>query len=218
MLCLPQQSKNKSNGGIMAYTRHIDILKSCSTKIINYNLIKRGEVDIIRLAIIDCLSMYNMENSDDFIIESVEISKRLATTAGKCSWTFGSKKVFKIKLAYNNYIEFGSESMIKTLRHEMAHLIEAVIYGKNGHSEKFKRICVKLGGHMNKQLAGSRYEENATSDYCKPKKKIGKTSYKYTCSCGMSFTRKRIINNPNTLRAVCKTCRTIVTNMKLEVI
>lgn len=210
----------------MAYVRRIEILKGCTTKIVNHNLISRNEVDEIHFAIIDCLSQYNLEDSEDLIIESIEISKRLKTTAGRCDWSApyvrdqwgnNTQKTFNIRLAYNNYEEFGFDSMIKTLRHEMAHLIEVMLHGRSGHSERFKRICVKLGGHMNSQMAGKRHKDNATKDYCKSTKKSG-YKYKYHCKCGMNFGRKRIINNFNTLRGTCRTCGTMVMDMRMEVL
>jgi len=59
--------------------------------------------------------------------------------------------------------------------------------------------------------AGNKYSENSTSDYCNTNKK-----YNYTCSCGITFGRKRRIANFNTLRARCNTCGTIVMDMKME--
>lgn len=195
----------------MAFIKRIEVLKNCPTKIINHNLITKKDLEGIHFAIIDCLKQYNLEDSDNFILEFVEISKRLKTTAGRCDWTYGDQKVFKIKLAYNNYKEFGYESMIKTLRHEMAHLIEVMLYGKSGHSDRFKVICVKLGGHMNATMAGERYKDNASTDYCRSTTKY---SYTYNCECGTVFGRKRRITHPNTLRATCRKCGTMVRNMK----
>ena len=113
-----QQTQTTQMRDTMAYTKRIEILSNCPTQIINYNFITRDQIEDIRLAIIDCLKKYDMENSTDFIIKSVEISKKLKTTAGNIHWR-GEEgaMVFEIKLAYNNLLEFGAESMIKTLRH-----------------------------------------------------------------------------------------------------
>ncbi len=180
------------------------------TQFINYNLIKREEFVKIQEEIVTCLEQYGL-STGDFAIKSVEISKRLKTVAGRCDWRKIPKNSFEIRLAYNNYIEFGFESMIKTLRHEMAHLIEVALYGRSSHSERFKVICVALGGHMNGHIAGKKYSASSTSDYCKKIKK-----YNYSCSCGMTFGRKRRITNANTLRARCRTCKTMVMDMKME--
>lgn len=146
----------------------------------------------------------------------VEISKRLKTTAGRCDWVGKDKKIFQIRLAYNNYVEFGAESMIKTLRHEMAHLIECYLYGKSGHGERFKRICVDLGGHMNSKIAGRKYSDSATFDYCKGKRLPYK--YEYTCECGIVFHRKRKISEIRSRQLRCNTCRTRVADMTLKTI
>ena len=195
------------------YSRRVLVHGKAPTKFKNYNLIKREELLKIQEEITSCIGQYNLSNND-FVINSVEISKRLKTCAGRCDWisTLKNKqKTFEIILAYNNYLEFGFDSMIKTLRHEMAHLIDVVLHGGSNHSERFKKICVSLGGSMNPHLAGKKYSENSTRDYCKTTYK-----YSYSCKCGKRYKRKRRIANVNTLRGTCRTCGTMVMDMKME--
>lgn len=134
----------------MTFKKTVQITKNGPTMFKNYNLILRSEAVIVQETIVKCLEQYGIYNTGPvhFTIAAVEMSKRLKTTAGYCNWKpshadgYAVALTFEIKLAYNNYLEFGFDSMIKTLRHEMAHLIEMVVYGKSGHSERFKKICV----------------------------------------------------------------------------
>lgn len=188
------------------------ICGSSRTQFINYNLIKREELYIILEEITSCIDQYGLSNSK-FSIKSFEISKRLKTSAGVCDWDLSKDNIFKIKLAYNNYREFGFNSIIRTLRHEMAHLIEVVLYGGSGHTERFKKICSALDGSMNPKMAGRKYSKNSSSEYCRTMYK-----YKYICSCGSVVKRKQRIVDKRTLRSACIVCGTMVMDMKLEAI
>lgn len=182
----------------------------------NFHLLPITHRTAIKETIVECLEKYNI--FDDFTngmfkIDKVEMSKRLKTTAGMCEWRKSIQTgvyTFTIKLAYNNYQEFGIDSMLKTLRHEMAHLIDSYLNGSSGHSERFKIICANLGGTMNRQHAGTKYASLATKDFCTTQKR-----YIYKCPCGMSFERKRKITGRRTLFGRCKTCRTLVMDMKI---
>lgn len=195
----------------MAYSTRIKICDT-TTSLKNYHLISKEDRERFRSTIEECLREYNLDEKIGkvFFITDVEISKRLKTTAGKCCWTGGNEVRFKIKLAANNYKEFGSDNMDKVLRHEIAHLIEVVEYGKSGHSERFKKICAKLGGSMNGLMAGEKYSEHATRNFCRTQYR-----FKYMCPCGMSFQRKRKITG-RTLYSRCKKCGTEVRDMKMK--
>ena len=186
--------------------------------VINQHLIRREEVDLIRRTISECIDKYRLQLESakvvDFVIEYVEISKKMVTTAGTCFVDYCSPKIFRIKLAYSNYVEFGTGSMIKTLRHEMAHLIELQLYGTTGHSERFKRICVSLDGHMNRHIAGNRYKDHATTDYCKKKQK----GFKYKCDCGVHFTVEKRFSVKQLMTLKCRQCDKTVKDMKVEII
>lgn len=196
----------------MAYSTRVKVFGS-TVNLKNYHIITKNDRDRFLNTIIECLREFDLDEKigELFFITDIEFSKRLKTTAGKCCWTGSDNKVhFKIKLAVNNYKEFGSDNMDKILRHEMSHLIEVVKYGKSGHSERFKKICVKLGGTMNGAMAGEKYSEYATKNFCNTQYK-----YQYVCPCGMSFKRKRKITG-RTLFSICKKCGTKVHDMKME--
>ena len=195
----------------MAYSTRINIFNTVTT-FKNYHLISKDDRKRFNNTIEECLREYSLDKKigELFLITDLEISKRLKTTAGKCCWTGGNEVHFKIKLAANNYKEFGSDNMDKVLRHEIAHLIEVVEYGSSGHSERFKKICANLGGTMNGVMAGEKYSKHVTKNFCNTNYK-----YKYICQCGVHFYRKRKVSG-NTLRATCKKCGTEVRNMKLK--
>lgn len=170
----------------------------------------------LKETIANCLKQYNLDTdlkNGMFSIENIELSKRLKTTAGICKARkslISEKYIFSISLAYNNFKEFGIDSIDKVLRHEMAHLIEIQKYGSTSHGERFKKICVALGGSMNSQQAGAKYKSNATNNFCTTKKK-----YTYKCSCGIAIDRQRKITSKSILFGTCKNCGTLVMDMKL---
>lgn len=195
----------------------------CDTKvnIINFDLLPFSHSKLIRDTCIECFEKYGIQDglkNGDFLFNKIEISKRLKSTAGQCE--FSTKAIepgksihcFNIKLAYNNYLEFGIDSVIKTLRHEMAHMIEVIKHGSTGHGERFKEICFTLGGHMNKEMAGIKYKSCATDDFCGKEKK-----YTYQCPCGVKVNRQRKITSPKILRGTCKKCGTLVMDMKIKI-
>lgn len=200
------------------------IINICDTKIrtINFKLLPLKHSKLIRETCIECFEKYNIQDglkSGDFKLENIELSKRLKVAAGSCNVRLvanrnntATKYQFEIKLAYNNYIEFGIESTIKTLRHELSHMIEIIKYGSTGHTERFKKICFDLGGSMNTEMAGKKYASCATDNFCKQKNK-----YTYQCSCGASFYRQHRVTSPKTLRGTCRTCGTLLMDMKLIV-
>lgn len=119
------------------------------------------------------------------------------------------KKTVELNPKY--FKEFGIERTIKTLKHELAHLIVWEKYKQHGHTETFKRICHEVGGSMNENMATGCYIENISREYIQ-------TPYKwqYDCPCGMvSFKKKRKMGIKTATKYLCSGCRTSVSNMKL---
>lgn len=198
----------------MAISKFVSIIGKELTRIENYNLIKRDEVQMLIDHAVKCLEMAEVKEGYDYILKNITVSKRMKTTAGTCQVI--AKNIYEITLAHNNYEEFGFDSMLKTLSHEIAHMVEHLKYGRMSHSETFKRICVQLGGHMNKKLAGYRYAEAATEDYCK--KKVVSKKYIYSCPCGAKIERVRKLSDQMLKFGRCVDCRTRAMDMKLIIL
>jgi len=132
----------------------------------------------------------------------IEINKRLRANDGIYKWGVIYKNQFEtsISLAYKHYIYFGIDSLIKVLKHEIAHHI-CCMRGKNiDHGPYFKKLCKKIGGCLGLQLATGKYSNLSY---------IGiETPYKwyYKCpTCKIDFYTKRKLNENNT---VCNNCDT----------
>ncbi|MFW6014808.1 MAG: SprT-like domain-containing protein [bacterium] len=83
------------------------------------------------------------------------INKRLRATDG-CHKSFALYT--EIHLAYNHYVEFGFDSLIKVLMHEIAHHIRYMKYEDISHGEEFKKLCKKLNGCLNETHAVGKYK------------------------------------------------------------
>lgn len=177
----------------------------------NNHLLKKHERETIQLECLEILTRYNLPL--DYLKE-IEISKRLKITAGQIRWNIFNLKSYKIQLAYNNYQEFGFDSTLKTLRHELAHLICIARHNHKEHGEPFRRTCASLDGHMNKTIAGKKYEQYASNDYCKTEKKC-----KYTCpGCNQEIKRMKKISAKKLLRSSCGICKTRLIDFTYEAI
>lgn len=102
-------------------------------------------------------------------------------------------------------MSFGIDSLIYVLRHEYAHIINCYQNDRvsRGHDKNFKELCRKLGGKMNKNLAGKEFADCAWENYIKKKKK-----FRLTCpSCGNIIERDRI-SNKLTENYRCGGCKT----------
>jgi predicted SprT family Zn-dependent metalloprotease len=150
----------------------------------------------------------------------LEISKRMKLSAGrweiKCQPGIGPMrdriKVVKIKLSHRLYKDFGFDRLMKTLKHEMAHHINYVVYEGDGHDYNFKKLCAKFGGSMAPKMAGSRFADCATAEYCKRK-----SGYRYTCpTCGESHEKSRPWTPEAAKRRLCGKCRTNVSLFMME--
>jgi hypothetical protein len=82
--------------------------------------------------------------------------------------------------------------------------------GKLSHGKSFINICEKLGGSVNSYMAAKYRGTNVISESRYPDVK----KYKYTCSCGCSFTKSYMMRK--TARAsFCRCCKR-VSFMKVE--
>ena len=116
----------------------------------------------------------------------IVLSNRLRSSNGNCYIRFGDwtkKEVVKAKITMSKALltEIGWEEFEKTFRHEVAHLANAVLYGKSGHDFGFKVLCRDFGGTMNRKMAGYQFSDCASDpeNYVKTIKK-----WEYTCPCG----------------------------------
>ena len=178
----------------------------------NSILFKKSEIQTLIKTAQSVLEKYDVPVT---CIKEIEISKRLKVTAGIIYYYRLSKTEFKkeytIKLAYNNYLEFGFENIIKTFIHELAHAVCLYKYNLQGHSEQFKKICDKNGGTMNSKMAGLKYKKSSSNNFCKTKYK-----YEYHCRCGVIIKRKRKITKPYAL--ACNICHCYVSDMKMIIL
>jgi len=177
----------------------------------NSHLMPKTEIKILNEVTETMLLKYSAPLS---CVQEIEISNRLKTTAGRIRYykrTNGHQKhySFRISLAFNNYKEFGFDSIKKTLIHELSHAISILKFDSPGHTEIFKKICSENSGTMNSKIAGNKYKEFASNDYCRTKYK-----YQYTCQCGASFKRKNKVKK--TQGMCCSRCRRPVAEMKVQ--
>ena len=93
----------------------------------------------------------------------------------------------EINLAYNHLKEFGIDSLLRVLYHELAHHIRYETYQDMEHNDEFKELCYELGGHLdiqhynkNEKYACLKYEGIETPD-----------KWEYTCICGSVIRTKR---------------------------
>ena len=144
------------------------------------------------------------------VYPDITLSGQLKKFAGTvhCKWNRETGDIIYIRIAIaRSYFEkFGWDRMKKTLRHEIAHVACRAEYKVDcDHDNRFKAMCQKLGGTMNKWLAGQKYADCATNDY------IDHLTWLYTCpGCGGTKKmtrrmdrRKRLSNSWHC--AVCKT-------------
>ena len=121
-------------------------------------------------------------------------------------------KDFKITLSKSWRKVSNVEEMVKTFRHELAHMIEAVYYKEFSHSRTWAKICKDLGGSMNDEHA-SYYDGEGISQEAITNKK---SKYVYTCSCGKcTLERERKISTKVLFGHVCKNCKAKVVTFKM---
>lgn len=156
----------------------------------NDNLISYKEKNRINNTIYKICKSYDVKYPD-FII----INKRFTATDGSYIEYTDDKNNFilrQIDLAYNHYKIFGMDSLMKVLKHEIAHLICSQRgFGLN-HYTVFKDICYDIGGCLGKQFASGKYKKLLYYGIETPWK------WEYKCPyCGENFKTKRKLNENN---------------------
>lgn len=156
----------------------------------------------LQLLMKDICNRYNVD------IPNLKISGRLKNANGKCS-IFRSKTSYdvleyRITISKHIFEHYSIKTAEETLYHELAHYIDYIKNGKFDHGPSFKKLCVELGGTMNKKVAGTTYSKAVTADWVS--NKIG---YIYTCPCGwgQKQTVKRISKKMLNVYC-CPKCRT----------
>lgn len=130
----------------------------------------------------------------------IEISKRLRASDGLYKWdhnnTDGHRN--KISLAYAHYKKFGIDSLIKILKHEIAHHICSMRGKDVDHGPYFKDICFDIGACMNEFYATGKYKNLAYSGI--------NTRYlwQYECpGCSNGFRTKKKLQETGRGCAIC---------------
>lgn len=126
---------------------------------------------------------------------------RMRRTAGDVRISGRNQELIVIRLAHGFFEEFGFDRSQRTLRHEMAHVLDNIYNGSTGHGESFKKLCVELGGSMNSLQAGTRYAEAAETRW------LHTDVWEYTCKCGNSISRSRRFTVRQMQRNWCKGCK-----------
>ncbi len=138
---------------------------------------------------------------------NIVISSRLRSSNGRCQrrriHATGEITWCRIIMSRALLDEFGWERFEETFRHEVAHLANAIIGGKN-HDKSFKRLCKAFGGSMNTGMARGEFASCASNDYVKTIKR-----WQYTCPCGHTRqTAKRMSSKKRGSRHyTCGYCR-----------
>lgn len=123
------------------------------------------------------------------------------------SCSTGKVNPVRIELSWPSYVEFGYERLKKAYLHELAHQVAMVVFGEHGHTFRFKEICERIGGTMNRSQAGKRFAACATDEFLRVE------NWEYTCpGCGHSFRRSRRYTFDQAARRYCKTCKTYLLN------
>ena len=153
------------------------------------------------LLIEDVCKSYNVN------IPDLKFSGRLKSANGTCTIInnrYSNKLNYVITISKHIFEHYSIKTAEETLYHELAHYIDHVKNGNFDHGPSFKKLCVELGGTMNKQIAGTAYSKAVTADWVS--NKIG---YIYTCPCGCGHkqTVKRISKKMLNVYC-CPKCRT----------
>ncbi len=134
-----------------------------------------------------------------------KISNALKLDNGVCH-IYKSYNTTSCKIVISGYILklYSMKTAEETLYHEIAHYIDFEQTGYLGHSENFKKICMKLGGSMNEQLAGTTYSKTKTTDFVS--RKLG---YLYQCPCGYGKKETiRKVSEKTANKLYCPKCGT----------
>jgi predicted SprT family Zn-dependent metalloprotease len=129
-------------------------------------------------------------------------NNRFITTAGDVR-LIESQHIVDMRLSYKIYDHFGYDRIHRTFLHEMAHILDRLENGNRGHGDSFKKLCVELGGSMNRRQAGVRYKSTAETEWLDIQ---STATWKYECECGESFLRNRAFSKKQLYGLKCASC------------
>ena len=139
-------------------------------------------------------------------------SNHMKKTLGRCSVKRREPLDYTIKLSALYRKQGGLENIGKTLRHEIAHIVDYRMSNTFSHGYDWAKVCKDLNGSMNEDQAYGEFKE------CLYDIKDTKFPYVYTCSCGRCTLRRfRKISMKVLTGHVCKHCKAKVSTFNLTV-
>lgn len=72
-------------------------------------------------------------------------NKARCTLGQFCGTVSGEPKCFRFSKVYFDDPKFPVKEALDTIRHEYAHYMEFMLYGKTGHGPRWKKCCIKVG-------------------------------------------------------------------------
>lgn len=140
----------------------------------------------------------------------IVFNSRMRTVEGNIHYKKGH--FVKINLNPKHLEQFGFDSMMKVLKHELAHFVEFTETGDTVHTRRFKEICKEIGGVMNEKYATGEFKECLTKNYIPIK-----YNWHYKCRCGKNdFKTVRRLGKKK-LTFVCKICNQQVSEMENKI-
>lgn len=137
-----------------------------------------------------------------FVEPTVRVSNRMTRAAGTCSLRRRAGEVIKCELTFSAPIirDNGIEKICsQTVQHEVAHLVEAMVYGNGGHGATWKHIMVDTFGlrpdRCHTYKVQPKQRRGGTKSYVCPRCELTfnigtvrqqrmATGTKYRCKCG----------------------------------
>lgn len=128
----------------------------------------------------------------------IEISKRLRSNDGVYKWWIENTPLSKVQVAHKHLYHFGMDSLIKVLKHEIAHHICCMKGFPVDHGTYFKDLCLEMGACLSDHLCYGKYSKLSYDGIDTP------YLWEYKCpKCHVNFKTKRSLNKSGMLCAVC---------------
>jgi len=153
----------------------------------NDHLLKSFEIEKIEFEIYSICERYEISPPSH-----IHINKRLRAVDGRyITYKYENELYYVIDLAYKHYQQFGFQSVVKILRHELAHHICNLTGCGIKHCDCFKELCYELKGVMNSDYAKGKYSHMSYKGIETPYKWL------YMCPvCKNSFgTKKKLTHD-----------------------
>jgi predicted SprT family Zn-dependent metalloprotease len=184
-----------------------------------FEVLKKEDKSLIFSEIEKISSQFHIDLSKlAFVISEDALEYHQAGACGLSNYN-KEERSYDFGIVYLNlryYEFFGIDHIVKTLRHEFAHIITYQL-GQDkvpgGHDDTFKEICMFLKGHMNPAIAVGKYES------CKDDQFLvdPETKYIYTCpTCKLSEYRKEMLPFHVIASGRCAKCDTSALKFKVE--